>query len=724
MGGGRLIIKDKLLLNAGRVKLDNNSKQSDFISRKYTMETLTLDQDLEGRIDNLNWKPSSQWSLPILEAVSNSLHATQHLDPIHRQIKITLIREGDDAYSLVSDKQRERPIVGFRIDDNGIGFNDDNLKAFSTLDTRHKRDIGGKGIGRLFWLKAFDNVIIQSMYSDNGNSFTRKIHFKTDGISYNTRRNQHNAPNRTTVEVIGIKPNYKKYYHKYASTVAKEIADEFLPHFILNGWPEIFTVSFTDTGESTASVKEYANYKDIAESFNVGPHKFNIIHVSDYQQNSHRILYCAAERVVSGYKSDATHIIPKKPLLDDENKQYGYTGLVSSEYLTKNVASERSGFLIPDKRTTQNSCEHDRDISLEEIDDAIASTVSNHLKPSLIHAQNETIFNINKVLNENPELKVITLSDDDVTNLVSSSENDIKRTFRHRLYEQLDNSKTEIEALISRIDKEKSVDFHRFKSDFDEEVRRFSLLNQSHIVSYILYRKHVIALLEKALTAYAGEKTALESFIHNLIFPMRKQNAPVDFGTNHNLWLNDDRLSMVDWIASDVSLDKHDILFESESAKEPDIVFYNLAYTDSANLTSASGYSEIHIVELKRPLTFNNNPIQQIHDYIFDIQNSKILHLVNTKSGYKETQKKIKVDENALFYGYVIFDVNEIRDTEKWRRISKTFGLKPFMNGYISHNDNTVIYVNSFESILEIAKKRNEIFFNKLNSTIPNLSHE
>lgn len=688
------------------------------------MDTLTLTQDIEGRIDNLNWKPSSQWSLPILEAVSNSLHATQHLNSDRRLIKITLIREGDDKLSLVSDKQRERPIIGFRIQDNGIGFNEENFKAFKTIDTRHKREIGGKGVGRLFWLKAFDHVKIQSTYKENGTSAMRDIRFRTNGISCKTTIHKNELPNQTTVEVTGIKPSYKKYYHKYATTVAKEIADEFLPYFILNGWPGVLTVSFTDAGEGVVPVKDVTDYINSLEVFNVGVHEFTIIHVANYQQDRHRIFYCAADRVVSDHKSDATNIIPKKPLLDENNRLYWYTGLVSSKYLTSNVASERNGFLIPEKRSHQVQCESSRDISLEEIDESISSIVSSHLKGSLQHAQKETIASISKVLENNPELKVISFSDDDVKNLIASNENDIKKSFRHRLYEQLDNSRFEIEALISRIGTEKSIDFYQFKSEFDEEVRRFSLLSQSHVVSYILYRKHVIALFEKALTVYSGEKAALESFIHNLIFPMGKQGAPVDFGTNHNLWLIDDRLSMVEWIASDVALEKHEVLLETECAKEPDIVFYNLAYTDNAQVTSSSGYAEIHIVELKRPLTFKNDPIEQISDYIFDIKNSKILHIAKTSSGYKETAKKVRVDDNAMFYGYVVFDLNEVKGTEKWQRIVNKYRLKPFMNGYISHDGNVVIYVNSFESILEIAKKRNEIFIEKVNSSTPDVDKE
>jgi hypothetical protein len=328
--------------------------------------------------------------------------------------------------------------------------------------------------------------------------------------------------------------------------------------------------------------------------------------------------------------------------------------------------------------------------------------------------QKDTLASIAKVLDTNPELKVVPFSEEDANQLISSTENEIKKVFQQKLHEHLDNSKTEIEALLLRIGSEPSIDFQTFKEEFDTEVRRFSLLNQSHVVSYILYRKHVLSLFEKSLTVFSGDKAARESFIHNLIFPMGRQGTPRDFGSNHNLWLIDDRLSMVEWIASDVALSKHEILSDTTSEKEPDIVFYNLAYADSANPTSSTGYSEIHIIEFKRPLTFHNNPVEQINNYIFDIKQNKILHIAQRDNQYDETLKKVKVTENAMFYGYVIFDLNEIRHTEKWQRIVHNSKLKPFMNGYISHDDNVIIFVNSFENILDISKKRNEIFVEKL----------
>ena len=50
--------------------------------------------------------------------------------------------------------------------DNGSGFNDANYESFQIMDTQYKQDLGGKGLGRFSWLKAFDQVEIDSHYRD------------------------------------------------------------------------------------------------------------------------------------------------------------------------------------------------------------------------------------------------------------------------------------------------------------------------------------------------------------------------------------------------------------------------------------------------------------------------------------------------------------------------------------------------------------------------------
>lgn len=68
---------------------------------------------------------------------------------------------------------------------------------------------------------------------------------------------------------------------------------------------------------------------------------------------------------------------------------------------------------------------------------------------------------------------------------------------------------------------------------------------------------------------------------------------------------------------------------------------------------------------MKKALAFNNDPIQQIKNYIFDLRHSKVSHLKKDGETFTETSKAVHVSDNAIFYGYVIFDLKEIENKEK-----------------------------------------------------------
>ena len=44
-------------------------------------------------------------------------------------------------------------ITGFKVIDNGIGFDENNMRSFLQSDSTYRADKGGKGVGRFSWLK-------------------------------------------------------------------------------------------------------------------------------------------------------------------------------------------------------------------------------------------------------------------------------------------------------------------------------------------------------------------------------------------------------------------------------------------------------------------------------------------------------------------------------------------------------------------------------------------
>src|SRR3954463_11977668 len=91
------------------------------------------------------WRPM----LPVFEATMNAFQAIKDAKRTDGSIVIDIEREP----SLL-DKENAA-IAGFTITDNGIGFTDDNFNSFNTLYSDYKLKQGGKGLGRVTWLKAF-----------------------------------------------------------------------------------------------------------------------------------------------------------------------------------------------------------------------------------------------------------------------------------------------------------------------------------------------------------------------------------------------------------------------------------------------------------------------------------------------------------------------------------------------------------------------------------------
>ncbi|MDD1469719.1 ATP-binding protein [Dolichospermum sp. ST_sed5] len=124
--------------------------------------------NVEGRIKNVNL-PYSKPLYPLFEAVVNSIHAIEELNSRNGMIRIFIERDKSQGLlGLLHDNTELCPIKSFRIEDNGIGFNEPNYNAFLTADTTYKAETGGKGIGRFIWLKAFEYAHIESTFHEDG----------------------------------------------------------------------------------------------------------------------------------------------------------------------------------------------------------------------------------------------------------------------------------------------------------------------------------------------------------------------------------------------------------------------------------------------------------------------------------------------------------------------------------------------------------------------------
>ncbi|MBT2430185.1 ATP-binding protein, partial [Streptomyces sp. ISL-112] len=102
--------------------------------------------------------PKCHALLPLLEAVVNGIQAIDarfgdDMEPGRLSIRIRRSQqEALDFGHVGPGRAALKRIVGFSVEDNGVGFTPENMTSFETLDSDHKADMGCRGVGRLLWL--------------------------------------------------------------------------------------------------------------------------------------------------------------------------------------------------------------------------------------------------------------------------------------------------------------------------------------------------------------------------------------------------------------------------------------------------------------------------------------------------------------------------------------------------------------------------------------------
>ena len=186
---------------------------------------MSLHTNLEGRLRNTTL-PKSNGLLPVFEAVVNSIHSLEEKGNLssNGEIIITVHRSTQSNLNL-NDEKNLGEITGFTISDNGIGFNDQNMNSFETLDSDHKIDKGCRGVGRLLWLKAFETVQVESFFQDiQGNSYKRQFTFDSkNGVRVSESVSSSELQTKAKVALLGFDKTYQTASPKTLETIANSL---------------------------------------------------------------------------------------------------------------------------------------------------------------------------------------------------------------------------------------------------------------------------------------------------------------------------------------------------------------------------------------------------------------------------------------------------------------------------------------------------------------------
>ena len=305
--------------------------------------------DNAGRIGNISLAPNAKNALyPLFEAVMNSIHA------IEERFGRDNLTKGDITITLHRDEAGE--YAGFTVSDNGIGFNRDNLLSLRKFDSTRKATIGGKGVGRLLWLKVADGAGITSTYATEEDGvrsceFTFTVEDPVQGYAEAVGTSSKVG---TSVTVNPFKSEFASRLPKKLDTVASRLIAHFISYFTNMAHPVITLqddVSEIDLFDAfSEKVERDADYKfkvdEIDDEFVM--HCFLLPKSISDDEKSVNALYLGANgRAVSRHELDS--VLGMKAV----DGKYAFFGYIESEYLNRNANDTRTAFSLDDDQIEQ-----------------------------------------------------------------------------------------------------------------------------------------------------------------------------------------------------------------------------------------------------------------------------------------------------------------------------------------------------------------------------------
>ena len=677
---------------------------------------MNITTNFKGRLRNTSL-PYSNGLLPVFETVANSIHAIEDagLGASDGYVKIEIIRNTHVQLDLTTDptKQGSEPkgeIQGFMITDNGIGFDNDNMTSFFTLDSEYKAKRGGRGVGRLLWLKAFLQAKISSKFTDQeGKLKHRKFIFEPNkGIDKETLETIDTSPRTTCVHLDGFIDKYQKYARKKADGIAHSLFEHCLWYFIRDGGaPHITIIDDEDRVELDTIYETRMVTTANTETIKIKNTEFDLIHMKLLASSNlnHSISLCAASRLVK--EENITGKIPGLfGMLHDDKGDFTYRCYVSSSLFDEKVRPERTSFDIDEEPMDL----FEDDLSLREIREQIIERATTFLADYLEENKQEARKRVEQfIATKAPRYRPIIshIPEDQLFIDPGISDKDLDLKL-HGHFSDIENQllKEGHDIMSPHADEDDA----EYKIRIQKYLSKVVDIKKSDLANYVSHRKVIIDLLEKEIRRREDGSYAREDVIHSLIMPMKTDSSEI-LQDNCNLWLIDERLAFHDYLASDKSISAMPITEASEDQR-PDLVSLNVFY-DNPILVSEGNklpLASIVVIELKRPMRNDaghgdgKDPIEQALDYVDRIRQGKI----QTSSG-----RPIPESNNIPGFCYVLCDLTPtIKDRCKLHdAILTNDGL-----GYFFHHKNYNAYVEviSFDRLVNAAKERNRAFFDKL----------
>ncbi|MCJ9705961.1 MULTISPECIES: sensor histidine kinase [unclassified Bradyrhizobium] len=643
----------------------------------------TLTPNIENRVRKLA-KPSNaaQGLQPLFEAVSNSVYAVE--DRFEKEVG-----KGKISISVTSLSSPDK--IEIVVSDNGIGLDTNRYEAFCTIDTDFKRAKGGKGVGRLFWLDAFKEIIVESVYNTTNGRSRRVFSFVLDNKEQ-IRPSVEDQPAAalsigTTITFRGLRTQeYADTFPKRADTFLRYFSAHFIADFLMGDGPTIEVDLDGDLTTYPQAVADLTVGKPLkADSFELkGFGNFSIIgftcraEASTGLDGKHQLHLLANGRTVETRKVD--NLLGVTNLERNSERDLVFHGCVSGEYLDARVNEGRTAFNLTEK-------------TLNQISRGCMEKVRTTLLPAQVEAYvKERQANYQFFVSRYPTFGF----DDDETQLervpfhATTAEEFAAGLVKYQIRREEDRQ----DALQTLIE---ALDLERVPANFQQIVidaaKGIQASEQLALAQHVVRRKLALELLEKLIKRIRtrdgkDDDHHLEKTLHSFIVPMgvRGDNPKEIKSRAHELWIVDERLAFTRAFASDKRLDA--ILAKGGSADRPDLLLWDLAYglgvTESDELDSVNVSEPLRtvmIVEFKKPGRTSYPAAEdqlenQITKYLAQLQGGEIESFDRTR---------VRVAHDCIFHCYVVADIigDLKQQLSNWETTANGQGrIRPLKNQY------------------------------------------
>lgn len=665
---------------------------------------MNFTMNLRGQVNQMRL-PKSKALWPLFETIVNSIQSLEETKDCPNPEITVLANRAVERQMKVNGEEELNPFEEFIVTDNGEGFTERNYKSFLEAYTTYKIQKGCKGIGRFLWLKAFNKIEVKSIYTDDGKWYQREFTFSLENtIEPEDNNKEIAAPEEggriTEVRLLGFQPYYRDEVALSLESLVKKVIEHCLPYFIVDGCPAIIV---KDNLEVSFDLNSY--YKDLykdtlhRDNMTIKGKSFSLYHMTASEgADKHELHLCANNREVKSY--DLAKYIPNldKKIIAGEQTYY-YVGYMAGDYLDKSVNADRYEFNFEDTPIIGS-------ISEKDLTGAAVEYITAYLSDDLGRIKDEKKKRIDDFVRyKKPQYRYVLNHCEGVYDRIPVGLSDEKldlELYKHEQEWEYDIAKKK--SQIEEKKKNRATDSKQFIKLFKEYCAGITQLSQASLAEYIVRRRAVIELLEKALEITDEGKYNKESQVHSIICPMQITSDDVQFD-EMNLWLIDDRLAYHHFLASDQPMKSLPIL-ESDISRRMDIAVFDRAISYSSD---TENINSITIVELKKPqrndlVADDKNPINQVLGYVADIKANKVM---------KANGRGFGNVKNAAFYCYIIADItNSLTMDAENAGLNKT----PDGEGYFGYNAprGTYLEVISYDKLVKDAKKRNQVLFDKL----------